>query len=160
MLPACESNRQLVELGCQPVVKQVSAIILWIPPKGCFSDSCCLLVMNCIVIYTIVLIHNEIEIASGAIDIVDQDISGEFVIFAVPLGIQLGKELCGERVAHAATESACIECFLGKNNAIELKGWLDSQARIWFDSSADPKTVLLSVEEIPRFPTQSSVNTL
>ena len=55
------------------------------------------------------LVENQIQIAAGTVDVVEQKVRGYHIPVTVPLGEEFGKEACGEGIVYATAEDARVE---------------------------------------------------
>ena len=90
-------------------VYQVPNFRLGIPPISHLSDKCGFLQFGAGTAAIVDLVEDKVEIAAGAVDVVEQKVGRNHTAIAVPLGKQFGKESCGEGIAYTRTENARIE---------------------------------------------------
>lgn len=83
--------------------------MLGIPPISHLSDKSGFLQFRTGTTAIIDLVEDKVEIAAGAVDVVEQKVGGNHAIIAVPLSKQLGKESCGKGITDTGAENACIE---------------------------------------------------
>ena len=90
-------------------VYQVPNFTLRIPPIGYLPDKCGFLQFGACAAAIIDLVEDEVEVAAGAVDVVEQKVGGYHIAIAVPLGKQFSKESCGKGITHTRTENTRIE---------------------------------------------------
>ena len=90
-------------------IYEVSDCMLGIPPISHLSDKCGFLQFGACAAAIIDLVENEVEIAAGTVDVVEQKVGGYHIAIAVPLGKQFSKESRGKGTADTRTKNARIE---------------------------------------------------
>ena len=94
--------------------------LLRIPPIRHFADNRCVKESGASTAGIVGLVEDEVEIATGTVDVVEQKVCGNCVVLATPLGKQFGEQRCGKGIAHTPTKNAGIECFRRKGDTIKF----------------------------------------
>ena len=93
---------------------------LGIPPVRHFPDNRPTEEFHAAITGVIILVEDEVEITTGTVDVVHQEVGGEYISIGAPLCEQLGEKYRRKGVANTSTEGIGIEFFAQQCNAVKF----------------------------------------
>ncbi len=95
----------------------------------------------------VILVKHHVKIATGFIDVVQQEVGGDNLPAAIPLGIQFSEQCCRYGVDSARTDHMGIERSCRERDPIELIPRFDKHLRTWVEIRSTFKSAFIPIEE-------------
>ena len=123
---------------------------LWIPPVSHFSDKCRIYKICPFPLGIVYLVKDEIKVATGTVDIVQQKVRSYKILITVPLCEKSRKKSRGEGIGDMRSKNVGIKCFIFEYDAVKFVLRLKTETPGRPEVRGDLKTASLTAKKVTK----------
>ena len=106
----------------------------------------------------VILVENQVKVTAGMIDVVQQEVGGDYVPAAIPLGVQFSKKGCRYGIDNARPDHMGVEGSGWERDTIELILRFDEDLRTRIEIRPTFKSAFFSIEKAAKIHTKITGN--